>query len=308
MSDLRTSYLRTGRDDEMARRIKSLLARDPDSNVRPATMGPNGETRGLVVTGAAGEGKTTLIHRSLLNHEWLRSNGDDLPVLHVDVPSPATMKSLAVQIIQKSGYPIVSDRKEGWFLWDLARHRLQFRGVRILWLDEAHDLFKFGNQANIMAVTNTVKTLTKEATGVSIILSGLPILESFVKTDPQALRRMWFHRLRPLDPDLQGDIEAVKDILQFKAEDAGLALDLSQDLAGRLLASCEGRFGFLVETVTEACELAQDDGLTTLNAAVFAEALADRLDVYPSENHFLARDWRVLRSQLPERQARRGRK
>lgn len=310
MLDLRTSYLRTGRDDEMARRIKRLLARDPDGNVRPATMGPNGETRGLVVTGPAGEGKTTLLQRSLSNHEGLQTNGDDLPVLHVDVPSPATTKSLAIEIVRESGYPVVSDRKEGWFLWELARRRLQLRGVRVLWLDEAHDLFRSGNQANVLAVTNIVKTLMKKETGVSIVLSGLEILEALVRKDDQLARRMSFHRLRPLDPDV--DVEAVEDVLRSKAEDAGLALDLSRDLVGRLLASCDGRFGIMVETVTEACELAQDEGLGTLDVSVFADALADRLDVLPPANHFLAHDWRVLHSRFAEQEEktpeRRGRK
>lgn len=95
-------------------------------------------------------------------------------------------------------------------------------------------------------------------------------------------------------------------------EDADLALDLSRDLVGRLLASCDGRFGIMVETVTEACELAQDEGLGTLDVSVFADALADRLDVLPSANHFLASDWRVLHSRFAEQEEkapeRRGRK
>lgn len=297
MNNLRDTYLRSERDEEIAKRIGRLLTADASGAMRPATMGPSAEMRGLVITGAAGEGKTTLIDRALQSHPKLQAlNESDLPALRVDVPSPATMKSLAVNIIMASGYPALSERKEGWLLWDLARRRLELRKVRCLWLDEAHDLFRSATHTNVLAVTNVLKSLMKGDGGVTVILSGLEILQSFVRSDDQLARRMSFYRLRPLDQE--ADTGAVRDVLESKAGDAGLALDLSRDLCRRLLASTDGRFGVLVESVTEACELALDEGIGTLDASIFADALADRFDVAPHDNHFLAEDWRLLPSRF----------
>lgn len=311
MSELRNAYLRTGRDEQVAKRIGRLLTKNDAGITVPATMGPSAEMRGIVVTGAAGAGKTTLIDRALRAHPGLQPERDgDLPVLRVDVPSPATMKSLAVRVIAASGYPEISERKEGWWLWDLARHRFALRNVRCLWLDEAHDLFRSNNDVNVFAVTNVLKSLMKGDAGVSVILSGLEGLEALVRQDDQIARRMSFYRLEPLE--MGADDEAVMDVLETKASDAGLGLDASGDLCSRLLACCDGRFGLLVETVTEACELAQDEDLETLDASVFADALADRFGVEPRENHFLAADWRLLPSRFEKLEApaprKRGRK
>ena len=71
MSHLRNTYLRTGRDEQVAKRIGRLLTRNDAGVTVPATMGPSAEMRGIVVTGAAGAGKTTLIDRALRAHPGL---------------------------------------------------------------------------------------------------------------------------------------------------------------------------------------------------------------------------------------------
>lgn len=296
MNSMHPSYLRTARDPELRRRIDRLLQSEQDGICRPARVGPDGETRGLIVTGEAGEGKTTLIKRTLATHPALQQQGDDLPVLHVDVPSPATAKSLAVAIVSASGYPIVSGRNHAWSLWNLVRHRLQLRGVRVLWLDEAQDVFRTGKHAEVSGITNTLKSLMKGEGAVSIVLSGLEALSSFVRQDDQLSRRMSFYHLCSLNPDQ--DAEAVLQLLATKAEDAGLHLDASDALVLRLLAACDGRFGLMVELVTEACEVARSESTAVLDAIILADVWADRADVLAHENHFLAQDWRTLRNTL----------
>ncbi|QIR85100.1 TniB family NTP-binding protein [Paracoccus sp. AK26] len=292
MIDPRTTYLRTARDPELRRRVDKLLRTSEDGLCRPVRMGPDGETRGIIVTGRAGEGKTTLIKRTLMTHPSLKAGGEELPMLHVDVPSPATVKSLAIAILNASGYPEVSDRRQAWNLWNLVRHRLQLLGVRVLWLDEAQDVFRSGKPTEVSAIANTLKSLMKGDGAVSVVLSGLETLSSFVRQDDQLSRRMSFYHLSSLDPDR--DAEAVMGLLASKSHDAGLRLDASEALPLRLISACDGRFGLMIELVTEACELALEEGAGVLDAMIMADAWADRTDVMIHENHFLAADWKVL--------------
>ena len=113
---LRDKYLSTPRDAQFRRYLDRLLQRDEQGNLVPAPRlyTKSGDARGIAVVEPAGGGKTSLVYHGLKTHPALQPrDAAHQPWVGVRVPSPATAKSLGIEILNASGYPFrlpVSDR------------------------------------------------------------------------------------------------------------------------------------------------------------------------------------------------------
>ncbi|WP_327293078.1 ATP-binding protein [Streptomyces sp. NBC_01198] len=132
--------------------------------------------RGLIVTGAAGTGKTTAITQLGKNYELLaRRRGEvarqALPVVYVTVPPAATPKMLAVELARFIGLPLPS-RFSQVEITNRVCDLLCSRGCRLVLIDELHNLdirTKVGAEAS-----DQIKYLS-ERIPATFILAGVDV-------------------------------------------------------------------------------------------------------------------------------------
>ena len=296
VQSLRSVHIRTPREAEFRAHLDRLLQRDDAGNPlpKPVQFNATGETRGIALIDGAGGGKTTLVDHALRKHPALGAPGDgDAPrYLNVRVPSPATLKSLGLEILRQSGYPEISDRRERWSIWDLVRKRLQLLGMVVLWIDEAHDLFHTASTREIEDMLKTLKSLMQGDGAVIVILTGVESLWQIASFEPQVQRRYSKIRLPPVCEATDGD--DVWRLICGYCVKAGLAPPDRGDLVGRLMHASRYRFGRCIENTVNAIEDALHNGDEALDVQHFAESWAMQEGCDPGGNVFLAPQWREI--------------
>ena len=189
---LRSKYVKLPRGREFRAHLDRLLKCDDTGRHIPAPMvfTSTGETRGIALVDGAGGGKTSLVDHALREHPALQS--PDPHTKHwigVRVPSPATLKSLGLEILRQTGYPDVSKPKHAWQIWTNVRYRLQLLKTVVLWIDEAHDLFRNGSAREIEDMLKSLKSLMQGEGAVIVVLTGSETLWQIASYDDQVKRR-----------------------------------------------------------------------------------------------------------------------
>ncbi len=126
----------------------------------------------LLVVGPTGAGKSTLVGSYAREHPAvLTESGVTHPVVTATIPSPATIKSLAMVLLAALGDPRATSGTVGSMTYRLARY---FRDcqVELLILDEVQHFRDRDNRRVLENASNWLKTLIKE-TGVACVLVGL---------------------------------------------------------------------------------------------------------------------------------------
>lgn len=127
-------------------------------------------------------------------------------------------------------------------------------------------MFLSGSAREIDDMLKMLKSLMLGETGVILILSGTDRLSEMTSYDPQVNRR--FTKVVPKDLVVGGHEGKVGKLVADYARRAGLRLEWSDEMSGRLIRASRGRFGRAVETVVNAIERALLDGATTLTVVV----------------------------------------
>ena len=96
------------------------------------------------------------------------------------------MKSLGLEILSLMEFDGISARATAWQIWDAVRHRLSHRGVVVLWIDEAHDLFLCHSAREIDDILKMLKSLMQGETAVILLLSGTDRLADITSYDPRS--------------------------------------------------------------------------------------------------------------------------
>lgn len=121
VAKLRKRHISTERDDEILRQLNRLLKQDAFGHIipEPERYTDRLETRGIALIEGSGSGKTTALNRVLSEHPALKggSEGDAQKFLRVQVPSPATLKSLGREVLAAAGMKEVSPRATAWEIW-----------------------------------------------------------------------------------------------------------------------------------------------------------------------------------------------
>lgn len=107
MAAVRKLHIGLDWDGETAMHVKRLLEKGEDGNVlaKARRFTNNDETRGMMLIGAPCSGKSHLMHRALAKIPELAAGDDDVPrFILVSVPSPATLKSVTLALLKKTGY------------------------------------------------------------------------------------------------------------------------------------------------------------------------------------------------------------
>nr|WP_217356659.1 TniB family NTP-binding protein [Ruegeria sp. HKCCA0370] len=220
-------------------------------------------------------------------------SGEDWPrYIRIQVPSPATLKSLGREVLTATGLTEVSMRLTAWELWRLVRHRLALLGIVVPWFDEAHDMFLSGSAREIDDMLKMLKSLMQNDSAIIPILSGTERLSEITSYDPQVNRRFTKVVPSPLvagkdNSDLLGLIESFCDVAELK-------LSRERDLTDRLIFASRQRFGRAVETILDAIECAKEEGSSVLLQMHFAEAWGMREGCDWNKNVFVTEDWASL--------------
>ncbi|MBK1636496.1 TniB family NTP-binding protein [Rhodovulum adriaticum] len=291
LATLRNLHIKTSRDAEFASHLDRLLKRDVDGNLLPEArrFTRTGETRGIMVVDGPGGGKSTLVDRSLARHPVLAGTGREAPFyLSGIVPSPATFKCMTLELLERSGYPEVSGRREAWNMWQVLRNRLRMLGVSVLWIDEAHDLFC----ADRNLILRAIKTLMQGEHAVIVILSGTEQLSEIIRSDPQVKRRFSAIHLPPIASEVDRDL--FTSVLEDYCRRADLEPPEEDDIMDRLFHGARYRFGRCVELIVAAIERALEDGAPQVDVQAFAQAWAMQEGCPPDRNIFLVEDWRAI--------------
>lgn len=107
LTRLRAIHVGNPREDVFADHLNRLLRRSPEGDLLPeaAHFTNTGETRGIMVIGGPGGGKSTMLQRGLSRHPALADFSEDSrPYIAASVPSPATLKAW---LRRYSGSPVI---------------------------------------------------------------------------------------------------------------------------------------------------------------------------------------------------------
>lgn len=297
MAELRRLHVPTDRDAAVRAQLARLLEIDAGGAPVPVRHAGGLETRGVALIDGAGGGKTTCIGRALATDPALSPPGGAPRHLHAQVPSPATLKSLGLEILKATGFTDVAERATAWRIWDVVRHRLSVGGIVALWIDEAHDLFHSKGPGETDAMLNMLKSLMQGESPVVLILSGTDRLAEIIARDPQVDRRLARIVPKALIPGASED--HVEEVVRMYAERAGLAVAFADALPGRLIHASRRRFGRMVENVIAAIGQAFEEDAPTLTRMHFAQAWGAQEGCDWDDNVFVAADWAGLDPEAP---------
>lgn len=294
---VRSLHIGSARDAEAAMHTTRLLATDEQGALTPVAkrFTRTGETRGVMLIGGPGSGKSHLLERTLSKLTVLQEGEYGRPrYLGCSVPSPATFKSMTLALLVESGYPDANPRKEAWSLWQDLRHRLQLLGISVLWIDEAQDLFC----ADRKLILRALKSLMQGDDAVIVVLSGTEDLAKVIRTDPQVQRRFTAMVLPDLVEQVDGD--SFRDVITQYCERVGLGAPIEADLIGRIFHGARYRFGRALELLLQAMEFAIERGDDDLDIGHFAAAYAMNEACTAADNVFYAEHYWLLKPDAVE--------
>ncbi|UWQ50654.1 TniB family NTP-binding protein [Leisingera caerulea] len=303
-----SKYIPTGRDKDFRHQLDRLFARD-DTGALTAALRKDpgtGDAKGLAVIEAPGGGKSTLIEKGLSRHPFLEPEFEGhLPYIKINAPSPATPKSLLIELLMATGYADVSWSKSEQEITKLLRHRLQLCGVLIVWIDEAHDLIGGGTPHKVQTTVKSTKNLMQGVGAVGLILSGIDTLWTLISSDEQLNRR--FSKMPLKSVTAVSDEKMLNSIVRTLCKEVGVEAPVSSDLLERLVHASRGRFGRFIEYTLAALETAAYAGDALLDVHHFAQAWAQREGCEQGQNVFLAKNWaQIDLGQVPGSPARGG--
>lgn len=300
IAQLKRNHVITERDTMFREQLNRLFDFGPDGrrSHSPVLYTRGTETRGIIFIEGSGGGKSTTILEALENFAPLRHNPEtNMPrYLEVTVQNPATLRSVGCQILGAMGFDHVSARVTVPEIWSQVRLGCRVRGISLIWLDEAQDLFSTtGKRADdtISAETDRIfkmlKSLMQGDNPVVVVLSGTGRLGTIASADPQIYRR--FYRIQPRPLASGSDNDLIDALISNYAEEAGLACLTDDDLTNRVLYAGRYRFGRCLELIIDAIRCALREGDLRVDISHFAAAFGANEGCDLDQNIFAVTNW-----------------
>tara|TARA_R110001606_G_scaffold399222_1_gene582284 strand:- start:5697 stop:6632 length:936 start_codon:yes stop_codon:yes gene_type:complete len=172
-----------------------------------------------LLTGVTGTGKSTLIKTIVANYPKSQNIETEdavirtVPAYHCTVPADATIKALATEMLK---YLDSSDLNgDAASLTKRLSRLLKTCKTKVIFLDEFQHLLSKKARNGGDGVTDWVKTLM-DATGVPVILSGMPECEAIIDAHPQLAGRYSFRaHLKMIPYDINNPLYLSKVIEGF---------------------------------------------------------------------------------------------
>ena len=289
LAPLRRRHVPAPWEPSLAYQIDRRLKHEGGRILPEALLTASGESLGVLVVAGAGGGKTWTVRRTLRRHPALMGGSEaERFVVESTVPSGATYKSMAQQLLADSGYAAPSLRRPGWDMWAMFRERMRVLKTAVLWIDEAHDLLCKDRETVLPAV----KSLMQGEGAAVVILSGTEALAEVVHSDPQVRRRFSHVRIPTLSAEASR--KAFEVVIAEYCAIVGLREALAPDIFGRLALASRQRFGRAAVLIVDAIEQALVRGDACLGIDHFADAYELQEGCEPDRNVFLAAGWTAI--------------
>ena len=174
---------------------------------------------------------------------------------------------------------------------ELATHRLRLAGVKILVIDEEHNLLGKNEPVNLF-----LKTLAQDSGGFSVILIGTPKVREFVYERSENMEMAERYLDLPLLP-----FERPQTVALINGAVEGLARDAGVDLApsirfdpyfgDRIYDGCRGSLGRCMFLIAMATVRALEEGGDTVDIEDFKRIFDLKYLHYNPDNPFNISDW-----------------
>lgn len=299
IEQVKTAYMTSDRDDDLARLLKRLttnavIRRDP---TKPHGAGNRVEGKGICVVAPSGAGKSTLLEEAFRSHPAFpnfRVPDKWCPLVGITAPSPSTLGQVGIRLLEVMGFPLDRDLKENQ-AWSRLRTQMKINNVLFIWLDDLNNVLTMSSEEEIQKVRDTLKDLMNNPDWpVQLIVSGIPDLLPFFRADKQLRRRFRYLFLGKLAPAEHGAF--LQSSIEHYCELAEIKLDVlpEEDLVGRLLHAGALEMGVCLEIAVDAVTEALERNSRKLQRIDFANIFADRHTLSDDQNPFLAPGWQMI--------------
>lgn len=255
------------------------------------------EPIGSMLLAKGGLGKTTLcktIVSQMPKSEKIERDYKKtiIPAFYVEVPSPATVKSLAITMLQELGDPTYNSGTTE-YLTSRLRYLLIQCETKLVFLDEFHHLFERKSSSTRMNITvaNWLKTLVNK-TGISFCLVGLPEFVESLQVDSQIARRFPFiFRLNPLvieNSDGYGTLSAFLNEVSRTLSEKHISFSPPLDtplFCMQILLATKGYHSYVMSLVRESIINALNDGRNLVTSDDFSSAWQLGITLYISQQN-----------------------
>jgi hypothetical protein len=299
---LENRYWKFGDEENLADNLFDLYEVDDDGRMtsQPRRDPLTGETRGLMVLGASGNGKTALLKRALRVDSILtkfRINHDGT-TLFITVPPDATIKKLAEIILAKTGYTKIDAKLRSADAWEIARHRFGLVGIKTVVIDECHHIMRPGSGRDVLGAIQSLKHIMQSDPGVALIIAGVPSLKDAILSEPSGETYRRFQELHLTRIRLGSKAAGLfgKNLMK-SAKTLGVELAVEDALPERIIFAEHGQVG---KSVALGKEILRDavsrkrDTISLANADRVFKKSTPGLDMTP----FHSADWDVVKAEL----------
>ncbi|KIN72867.1 ATP-binding protein [Sulfitobacter guttiformis] len=286
-------YMVSNWDNQLVQRLEMVLKRDEDGNILSEPKRFQNETMGIAVTAPAREGKSFLVQQVLSKvlDEEIDVDKCGPSILYCRLRTDATVKGVYKDICAKTGFTTFPAQMTRAQANELATHRLKLKGIKIVILDEVHNLLKPSEPVNLF-----LKTFLQDGGGYCLITIGTTKLRSFIYDDPQndelAGRLLDFQ----LEAFPRSDtVSMIGKAIQQLASDAGLKLNptVSSDpyFSDRVYDGCKGSYGRCMRLIATSVVRAKEDGAVALDIEDFKATFELTFKHYNPVNPFEFPGW-----------------
>ncbi|MGQ1623990.1 TniB family NTP-binding protein [Acinetobacter baumannii] len=247
-----------------------------------------------LLLGAGGVGKSTIALVLKNRHKPFTEikNGFEkrcIPVFYLPVPSPITIKSLTIRMLEELGCNDQKGTSEQ--LNYRLRVLLKECETKLILLDEFHHIYSTTAKRNRTSenVANWVKTLADESK-ISICLIGLPDLQMNLFLDTQLARRFSHVFTLPTLSLISKNKDKAATLIIFLSQlekfiDQQFNLNFSShlfsdDFSKRIYLATSGYQAYIVELIYHSCLTALSDNRLTVSINDFDHAYSKKGILY----------------------------
>ncbi|MDE4276771.1 TniB family NTP-binding protein [Phaeobacter gallaeciensis] len=249
---LEARYWRFGMDDDLEDQLFDLFEIDDKGamTAQPRVDPLTGESRGLMVLGRSGDGKTALLKRMLRVNPVLTevTETDEGNTLYITVPPEATIKKLAELILVRTGYQRVDAKIRSADAWEMVMHRLSKFGIRAIIIDECHHIFRRGSGRDVAGAIQSLKHIMQSAGGVALVIAGVPGLRAEILSEEsgETARRFQEFYFGDIQPGGKSASEFARNFA-YCVKTLGLSVPEGSAMVERILFAQHGQIGRSVE-------------------------------------------------------------
>jgi len=245
---LEKRYWRFGQDETFDDFLRDLYGVDAEGQMtaHPRRDPLTNETKGLMILGGTGNGKSALINRALRANPVLIEFTEERPgnTLFITVPPEATIKKVAEIILARTGYKQIDRKLRASDAWEIARHRFGLVGITTLVIDECHHIVRSGAGRDVLGAIQSLKHIMQSAQGVALVIAGVPSLRDAIMSEPsgETYRRFTEYHLGKIRPGTRS-AELFGGNFLKSAEKLGVQVHLEDAVAERILFAQAGEVG-----------------------------------------------------------------